>query len=59
MALALRARKGRRSMHGTSRSLFLLAAWGTTGAGGEDINGDMIVDVADLLLLLAAWGECP
>ncbi len=25
----------------------------------EDINGDGVVDVLDLLLLLGAWGDCP
>ena len=34
-----------------------LAAWGNT-SGPEDINGDGIVDVLDLLGLLAAWGRC-
>jgi hypothetical protein len=27
--------------------------------GGCDINGDGVVDVTDLLALLAAWGICP
>jgi hypothetical protein len=25
----------------------------------EDLNGDGVVDTEDLLLLLAAWGDCP
>ena len=28
-------------------------------APAGDVNGDGAVDTTDLLLLLAAWGECP
>ena len=35
----------------------VLSAWGNTG-GPEDINGDGIVSVLDLLELLSAWGPC-
>jgi hypothetical protein len=35
----------------------VLAAWGAT-SGPEDINGDGIVDVLDLLEVLSAWGPC-
>ena len=40
------------------KQLAVLGAWGTSGSGGEDITGDGIVDVLDLLELLAAWGPC-
>ena len=36
----------------------LLGAWGTA-SGFADLNGDRIVDGADLSILLGAWGTCP
>ena len=36
----------------------MVAAWGGTG-GPQDINGDGIVNVLDLLEVLGAWGPCP
>jgi hypothetical protein len=36
----------------------VLAAWGAVGEPPEDINGDGVVDVLDLLEVLAAWGPC-
>jgi hypothetical protein len=27
-------------------------------AGPEDLNGDGIVDVNDMLMVIAAWGPC-
>ena len=38
--------------------LAVLAAWGSSGGGGEDVTGDGVVDVLDLLEVLAAWGPC-
>ena len=37
--------------------LAVLAAWGSTGVP-EDVNGDGVVNVLDLLEVLAAWGPC-
>jgi hypothetical protein len=36
--------------------LLLLAAWGQCSDCPEDLNGDGVVDTADLLTLLANWG---
>ena len=40
----------------------LLAQWGacsgTSGDCSGDLNGDGTVDVADLLMILSAWGPC-
>ena len=36
----------------------LLAAWGGSGAGGEDLDGDGTVGGGDIGLLLAFWGDC-
>jgi hypothetical protein len=38
--------------------LTLIAAFGTSDPNA-DINNDNIVDIADLLLLIAAFGDCP
>jgi len=37
--------------------LELIAAWGALG-GAQDLDGDGIVNVADILVLIAAWGPC-
>ncbi|MCH2134074.1 MAG: hypothetical protein MK116_10030 [Phycisphaerales bacterium] len=42
--------------------LQMLAAYGLTDPGSilvGDLNGDFLVDVNDLLLLLGNWGSCP
>jgi len=38
----------------------LLGFWGQSGKGVlGDINGDGLVDAADLAMLLSSWGKCP
>jgi hypothetical protein len=37
----------------------LLAAWGADGPGAEIAEPFDIVDVSDMLALLADWGACP
>ena len=32
---------------------------GDWGGGAADLNGDGIVDGADLTILLGSWGDCP
>ena len=40
--------------------IVVIAALNSTGPGlAEDLNGDELVDVLDLLLVVAAWGRCP
>ncbi len=36
----------------------LLAAWGSSGRGGEDLDGSGVVNGGDLGLLLSTWGGC-
>jgi len=37
----------------------VLAAWGLTGDGlASDLDGNGVVDGADLVGVLAAWGSC-
>lgn len=38
--------------------LDLIAVWETAGTSPEDLNGDEIVNVNDLLILIGAWGPC-
>ncbi len=38
--------------------LAVLASWGNSNAGANDIDLDGIVAVPDLLTMLAAWGLC-
>ncbi|MHC5005573.1 MAG: S8 family serine peptidase [Planctomycetota bacterium] len=45
---------------GSEKDSFVVGA--TAGAGGKapgDVNGDGLVDAADLLAVLLAWGPCP
>jgi hypothetical protein len=38
----------------------MLALWGPScGSCVADLNGDTVVDGADLGLLLSRWGACP
>ncbi len=41
-----------------SNVLDLIAVWETAGTSPEDLNGDEIVNVHDLLILIGAWGPC-
>ena len=38
--------------------LQVIGAWGATGVP-EDLDGDGVVGVGDLLAVIAAWGMCP
>ena len=33
--------------------------WGANPDHAADINGDDVVDIEDLLILVGAWGDCP
>jgi parallel beta-helix repeat protein/predicted outer membrane repeat protein len=44
---------------GISELLTVLAAWGSSPAGGPDLDGDGVVGIGDLLVLLSNWGPCP
>ena len=37
----------------------MLGAWGANPGNIADLNGDDLVNAADLALLLGAWGPCP
>jgi hypothetical protein len=39
--------------------LLLLQEWGSGAGTPSDIDASGMVDVDDLSILLAAWGECP
>ena len=40
------------------RDRWILAAWGNKG-GPEDLDGSGLVDIGDILIVLANWGPCP
>ena len=37
--------------------LQIISSWG--GEGREDLNGDSVIDVTDLLIIMSNWGDCP
>ena len=39
--------------------LALLAQWGCTTCPAEDLDANGIVDIDDLLAIMANWGDCP
>ncbi len=66
--------RGTVTLSATAGETYLIRIGGHNGATGEavidiscdpvdlcigDLNGDGVVDVSDLLILLGAWGECP
>jgi len=38
--------------------LTVLSDWGNVGPSPADVNGDGIVNVDDLLMVISAWGPC-
>ena len=43
-------------MIGTAEVLLMLAAFGDVTSGPEDLNGDGVVNVGDVLILLGSFG---
>jgi hypothetical protein len=46
-----------KSQTNASELLILLGEWGTPGILA-DLNADDIVDIEDLLIFIANWGDC-
>lgn len=39
--------------------LVIITYWGATGPNIADVTGNGVVDIGDLLAVIAAWGPCP